>query len=80
MEIDDISEIREGCHSFGFVRTNSFELDDVGLSIISTGWVFDLQVTDKVTRDLLVNRLHKFIMVLRRRSETENTAFAEEQM
>jgi hypothetical protein len=28
MDIDDISEIRVGCHSFGFVRTNNFEIDD----------------------------------------------------
>lgn len=28
IDIDDISEIRVGCHSYGFVRTNNFEIDD----------------------------------------------------
>lgn len=71
MDIDDISEIRVGCHSFGFVRTNNFEIDDQALSIISSSWVFDLELIDKFSRDLFVQRLHRFLLVNRKVSQSE---------
>jgi hypothetical protein len=71
MGIDDISEIRVGCHSFGFVRTNNFEIDEQALSIISSSWVFDLELIDKVSRDLFVSRLHRFLLINRKVSQSE---------
>ena len=34
--LDDVSEIRPGSHSYGFVKTNSTDLDDeVGITIVN---------------------------------------------
>lgn len=41
IDIDDISEIRVGCHSYGFVRTNNFEIDDqVRDVVLAVGCLF----------------------------------------
>jgi len=76
IEVDDISEIRVGCHSYGFVRTNHFELDDQALSIISSSWVYDLELIDKPSRDLFVSRLHKFLLVTRKTTQSERDYLA----
>jgi len=76
IEVDDISEIRVGCHSYGFVRTNSFELDDQALSIISSSWVYDLELIDKASRDLFVSRLHKFLLTTRKTTQSERDYLA----
>lgn len=41
------------------------------LSIISSSWVFDLELIDKVSRDLFVSRLHRFLLINRKVSQSE---------
>lgn len=41
------------------------------LSIISSSWVFDLELIDKSSRDLFVHRLHRFLLVNRKVSQSE---------
>jgi hypothetical protein len=63
MSISDISELRLGIHTIGFVRS---ELDDDEatscLSLISTQSVFDIQLDDKLLRDDFHDSLVDFIV------------------
>ena len=61
LEVSDISEIRPGSHSLGFVRTNSTEFDNETLSIVGSENVFDLQFVNSNTRDIFAQRLFQFI-------------------
>lgn len=66
MPVDDIAEIRPGTHSYGFVKTNSTSEYDRTFSIVSTEWVFDLEVISKSSRDLFIDRLYDFLLVNRK--------------
>lgn len=61
IEISDISEIRPGSHSLGFVKTNSTEFDKETLSIVASENVYDLQFVNSNTRDIFAQRLFQFV-------------------
>lgn len=61
LNINDISEIRPGTHSIGFVRTNSTDKQGECLSIIGTECTIDLQLANNKARDLLVQKLRVFV-------------------
>ena len=57
----DVSEVRSGSHSIGFVRTSSTHVSFESFSIISSGAPMDLQVASSATRDMLVDKLRMFV-------------------
>lgn len=59
--LDDVSEIRPGSHSYGFVKTNSTDLDDETFALVGSECVFELQVINSKARDTMVERLYQFI-------------------
>ena len=63
--MQDISELRPGCHSMGFVKTKSTSEHATTFSIVSSEWVLDIQVISEAARDLLVEKLFVFIMMVR---------------
>ena len=56
----DVSEVRSGCHSMGFVRTSSTDKSLECLSIVSSAQSMDLQMPSSSARDLLVDKLRLF--------------------
>mmetsp|Transcript_26523 Transcript_26523/g.28926 ORF Transcript_26523/g.28926 Transcript_26523/m.28926 type:complete len:319 (+) Transcript_26523:304-1260(+) len=59
--LDDVSEVRPGSHSYGFVKTNSTDLDNETFALIGTEAVFELQLINTAARDLMVERIYQFI-------------------
>eukprot|EP01039_Chlorochromonas_danica_P010476 gene10475-11606_t len=65
IDLGDIAEVRPGSHSLGFVRTQSTSLHNKGVSIISSQWVFDLEIISLQARDLLAEKLYALLLLHR---------------
>jgi len=61
----DVSEVRPGSHSLGFVKTGSTEYDTETMSIVGSENVFDLQLINSTARDLFAERIFHFILAYR---------------
>mmetsp|Transcript_29705 Transcript_29705/g.30112 ORF Transcript_29705/g.30112 Transcript_29705/m.30112 type:complete len:284 (+) Transcript_29705:441-1292(+) len=61
LDAKDVSEVRPGSHSLGFVRTNSTDKLTECLSIVGSEAVIDLQLATQKARDLFVSKLRVFI-------------------
>jgi len=77
LNVYDVSEIRPGSHSFGFVKTGSTEFDMENLSIVGTETVLDLQLINNTARDLFAERFFNFVLsyiVTRKGPNDQNTS------
>jgi len=68
--IADISEVRCGCHSLGFVRTGSLTKFAESFSIISSGTVMDITLASTAARDILVDKLRSLLKKYRNSATT----------
>jgi len=71
--IADISEVRCGCHSLGFVRTGSLTKFAESFSIISSGTVMDITLASSAARDILVDKLRSLLKKYRSSASTATT-------
>lgn len=61
LQLGDITEIRPGTHSLGFIRTDSSERQAECMSLIGSENCIDFQVPTNKGRDMLLHKLVLFV-------------------
>ena len=60
--MSDVSDIREGTHSYGFVLTGSLDKHQQCMCVIASQGVINIELTSEVVRNIFADRLRKFIL------------------
>ena len=61
LQVGDVTEIRPGTHSLGFIRTDSSERQAECMSLIGSENSIDIQLPTNKGRDMLLHKLVLFV-------------------